>query len=250
MLGLGFALSAFALTAQSLPKLEMVAAPRDLTFWAISAVDENVAWVAANHGTIGRTLDGGKHWSFNQVKGSEALEFRSVYAFDANIAIIANVGSPASVLRTTDGGMNWSTVYKNDAPDAFIDGIDFWNRKEGMVYGDPLNGRMFQITTINAGENWSVKLSLSPVLVDGEASFASSGTGIRCVGENMAVIATGGQVSRLFTSKDKGGVDITYDAGKNWTPLFKDKDFHVVRKSRTGSLVIVAGGRGKLALLK
>ena len=120
MLGLGFALSAFALTAQSLPKLEMVAAPRDLTFWAISAVDENVAWVAANHGTIGRTLDGGKHWSFNQVKGSEALEFRSVYAFDANIAIIANVGSPAFVLRTTDGGMNWSTVYKNDAPDASL----------------------------------------------------------------------------------------------------------------------------------
>jgi hypothetical protein len=33
-------------------------------------------------------------------------------------------------------------------------------------------------------------------------------------------------------------------------PLFEDRDFHVIRKSRTGNLVIVAGSKGKLALLR
>ena len=169
---------------------------------------------------------------------------------------------------------------------------------------------------------------------DGEASFAASGTNIRCAGSREVMIATGGTVSRLwfsddkgaswrsiavpilqgeastgifsfyrknssivvvggnymndslkirhvFTSTDKGktwsapqtptggyrecvemlndrilmavgpaGIDISKDDGKNWSNFSAEKYFHVLRKARKGSLVIAAGGKGKIAIIK
>jgi photosystem II stability/assembly factor-like uncharacterized protein len=41
-------------------------------------------------------------------------------------------------------------------------------------------------------------------LVEGEASFAASGTGIKCFGKKRVIISTGGVVSRLWLSDDKG----------------------------------------------
>src|SRR5258707_4188403 len=111
------------------------------SFRAISVVDNKVAWVGGSKGTIGRTVDGGKNFKFSQVTGFEALDFRSVYAFDSLNVIIANAGSPAHILRTEDGGKNWKQVYRNEIKEAFIDGIDFWNNKNGMIYGDPMNGK-------------------------------------------------------------------------------------------------------------
>ena len=89
-----------------LPKLEVISVNQELTFWAVSAVNDRVAWVSANKGTIARTVDGGKTWVYSQVTGAEKLEFRSVYAFDEASAVIANVGSPAYIFKTDDGGKN------------------------------------------------------------------------------------------------------------------------------------------------
>ncbi len=175
------------------------------SFRALSVIDDKVAWVGGTKGTIGRTLDGGKTFSFKQVGGSEALDFRSVYAFDSLNAIIANAGSPAFIFRTTDGGKNWKEVYRNEAKDAFVDGIDFWNDKKGMIYGDPMNGKMLLITTNDGGMTWTeVPESKRPVLKEGEASFAASGTGIRCFDKKKIAITTGGKISRLWTSNDNG----------------------------------------------
>lgn len=333
----GVILVAFSgpIAAQSLPKLHVVPVKQDLTFWAISAVDDQVAWVSANKGTVARSVDGGKSWTFNQVKGFETREFRSIYAFDEKTAIVANVGSPAHILRTVDGGKSWSTVYENKVAQAFIDGIDFWNDKEGLAYGDPIVSKLLLIRTKDGGKTWTDDHETGqPILAQDEASFASSGTGIRCFGDKHAVIATGGVVSRLFITHDKGnwwastipfmlqgsktggifsvafrnekeaivvggdftdslatdlgrytadggdtwtepsksprgtrwcvefidgstavavgpsGADISFDGGKVWAPLFNDRGYHVVRKSRKGSLVIVAGNKSKLAILK
>lgn len=323
-------LTSFGLRSQTLPRLQPIEVNQGLTFWAISAVDDHVAWISANKGTVGITTNGGGHWNFRQVKGQETREFRSVYAFDEKTAIVANVASPAQILRTIDGGKTWSIVFQHESPDAFIDGIDFWNEREGMIYGDPVDGKMFIMKTEDGGITW--KPVTQPVLAQGEASFASSGTGIRCLDNETVVIATGGIVSRLLTSKDKGknwilsepmlrqesksggifstsfvknlgvvvggdfadslandlarftvdggrswqtprtspkgtrwcvefvsdvkvvavgpsGGDISIDGGKSWTSLFEDADYHVVRKSRNGNLVLVAGSKGKLARL-
>jgi photosystem II stability/assembly factor-like uncharacterized protein len=181
------------------------------SFRGLSVVDDHTAWVSGGSGWIGKTINGAKQWEFKQVSGFEKLDFRSLYAFDAQNAIIANAGSPAHILKTTDGGNSWQVVYQNNHPDAFFDGIDFWNNREGMIYGDPIEGRMLLLITKDGGKTWTeLPNSQRPLLNAGEASFAASGTGIRCSGKSKVIISTGGKFSRLFVSDNKGF---------NWTVL-------------------------------
>jgi len=185
--------------------MTLVPIPTNTTasFRGLSVVDNSVAWVSGSLGTVGKTTDGGKTWAFKQITGYEKLDFRSLYAFDALHAIIANAGSPAYIMRTDDGGETWTTVYTSTHPDAFFDGIDFWNEREGLIYADPIDGRMLLLRTDDGGKTWQ-QVMTAPGLEKGEASFAASGTGIRCTGTKDVLICTGGTVSRLWRSGDGG----------------------------------------------
>jgi photosystem II stability/assembly factor-like uncharacterized protein len=175
------------------------------SFRAASVADDSVAWIAGTNGWIGRTLNGGNSWSYNQVPGFEKLDFRSLYAHDEKNAVIANAGYPANILVTNDGGRSWKTVFILRDSAAFIDGIDFWNRNEGIIYGDPMNSKMFLLRTNDGGNTWIASPDNErPTLNEGEASFAASGTNIKCLGKSTVVIATGGITSRLWKSEDKG----------------------------------------------
>jgi len=186
-------------------KWQKIAVEIKSSFRALSVVDNKVVWIGGSNGWIGRSRNGGKSWSFHQVKNFEELDFRSVYAFDSLKAIIANVGSPAHIFHTLDGGATWQLVYQNDHKDAFIDGLDFWNHKKGMAYGDPIGGAMLLLSTQDEGLTWKeLPENQRPKLKEGEASFAASGTGIRCFNGTKIIITTGGKISRLWTSYDEG----------------------------------------------
>jgi photosystem II stability/assembly factor-like uncharacterized protein len=186
-------------------KWQNVAIDIKSSFRSMSVVDNKVAWIGGSKGWIGRSRDSGKTWAFQQIKGFEELDFRSLFAFDSLTAIVANAGSPAYIFRTTDGGKNWASVYKNESKDAFIDGLDFWNNKKGVAYGDPINGKMLMISTADGGLTWKeFPDNQRPGLKDGEASFAASGTGIRCFAGKKILITTGGKVSRIWASNDEG----------------------------------------------
>lgn len=209
------------------------------SFRGLSVVNDSIAWVSGTHGQIGKSTDGGSTWSFTQVKNFSQSDFRSIYAFNEREAIIANAGAPAYILRTDDGGTTWSVVYQNNDTAAFFDGIDFWNDKQGMIYGDPIKGRMLLLTTPDGGKSWKeLPVKNRPMLQKGEASFAASGTNIHCLKKNKIIIATGGKVSRLFVSDDKG---------KHWsvrnTPILQGQStqgiFSFAYNNKT--LVIVGG---------
>jgi photosystem II stability/assembly factor-like uncharacterized protein len=197
-----FQLLPFLLMGQSY-KLEKVEINVTASFRGLSIADNKIAWLSGSQGWVGRSSDGGNSWQFNQVKGFENSDFRALYAFDDQHAIIANAGTPAHILITSDGGANWKSVYNNPHPDAFFDGIDFWDSKNGIIYGDPIDGKMLMLRTADGGLSWT-EISGAPSLEKGEASFAASGTGIRCTNKSQVMIATGGKVSRLWTSNDKG----------------------------------------------
>jgi photosystem II stability/assembly factor-like uncharacterized protein len=175
------------------------------SFRGLSVVDDKVAWLGGSKGTVGVTTDGGKTWVFKTLEGYETLDFRSVYAFDDKNVVIANAGSPAYILKTSDGGQSWRRVYQNDDKDAFIDGMDFWDAKKGLTYGDPISSKMLLLKTLDGGESWSLLTDAQrPLLKEGEASFAASCTGVRCLKNGRAFILTGGQTSRLWFSDDEG----------------------------------------------
>jgi photosystem II stability/assembly factor-like uncharacterized protein len=209
------------------------------SFRGLSVVNDSVVWVSGSAGWVGRSLNGAVTWEFKQVAGFEKVDFRSLYAFNSQTAIIANAGSPASILLTVNGGESWKTVYTNTHPDAFFDGVDFWNNQQGIMYGDPIDGRMLLVKTLDGGKTWQeFSDDHRPLLNEGEASFAASGTGIRCYDKSLLMISTGGKVSNLYS---------TTNLGKKWNvqspPIIQGESstgiFSIAFRDKRG---IVVGG--------
>lgn len=169
----------------------------------LSVVDHQVAWLSGSAGWVAKTTNG-KDFSWQQLKGYEKIDFRDIEAFSKDEAIIVSAGSPAYILKTLDGGLNWNKVYENRDTAIFLDGMDFWNSKEGIIFGDPIRGQMQILQTKDGGNTWentSAKANIN--LAKGEAAFAASGTTIRTF-KNQVYIATGGVQSNLYVSKNKG----------------------------------------------
>jgi len=178
-------------------------------------VDDNVIWASGTEGVIMRTINN-KDWETFYNPKFTSLDFRDIHAFNENEAIIMSSGKGCELYRTEDGGTNWIKVYENKQEGIFFDGMDFWDDKSGIAFSDPINGKIFLIETKDGGKTWlELKPDNMPKVLDGEAGFAASGTGINCLGKNTVFIATGGgKISRVFKSIDRG---------RNWkvynTPL-------------------------------
>ncbi len=171
----------------------------------LSVISDQVAWVSGSNGQVGKTLDGGKTWEWTQPKGYEKLDFRDIEAFDAQNAVIVNAGSPAYILLTADGGKNWKEVYKNTDSLIFLDGMDFWDRQQGLIFGDPIDNKMQLLKTTDGGLTWNnITSNLKKELTVGEAGFAASGTTIRTQADGKVWIATGGKVSNIYYSANYG----------------------------------------------
>jgi photosystem II stability/assembly factor-like uncharacterized protein len=171
----------------------------------MSIVSDEVAWVSGSNGTIGRTVDGGLNWQWIKPEGYEKLDFRDIEAFDSNKAIVVNAGSPAYILLTNDGGKSWTQTYKNTDSAIFLDGMDFWDEKQGIIFGDPIENRMQLLKTSDGGLSWKdISANLKRNMLSGEAGFAASGTTIRAMGNGKVWIATGGAASNLYYSNNYG----------------------------------------------
>src|SRR5450432_1057738 len=60
----------------------------------IHALGGEVAWASGTHGTVLRTLDSGHTWQTCATPpGAEQLDFRAVWAWDANTAVVMSSGA-------------------------------------------------------------------------------------------------------------------------------------------------------------
>lgn len=174
------------------------------SFRGLSVVDDQTIWVSGSRGTIARSIDGGKTFVYKQLKKYPKSDFRDVEAFDANRAIIMSSGTPALILKTTDGGETWKEVFRKNDSAYFLDAMDFWDEKRGILVGDPINNHFVLLQTTDGGETWQeLDTSKTPVALEGEAVFAASGTSLRCWGKNEYGFVTGGKRSRFLYSKMK-----------------------------------------------
>lgn len=162
-------------------------------------------WFGGSKGWLGHSTDAGKSWLLRQPLGDK-VDFRSLHAFNAQEAVAAVAGQPAAILRTSDGGLSWQEVFKHADSTAFFDGFAFWNAREGVLFGDPLpDGRLLLLHTLDGGQTWqSAADSSRPLFAAGEAAFAASGTALQCVGDSTLALVSGGAVSRLWYSRNRG----------------------------------------------
>lgn len=187
-------------TAQSIKILHK----DSLSFRGLSVVDNKIVWVSGANGTVGRSIDGGNTWKWIVVEGFDKTDFRDIEAFDKNTAVIMGISEPAYILRTTNGGDSWHTVYENYTPGIFLDAMEFWNDMSGIVIGDPINNKFFIGRTFDGGKTWqSIPENNQPVADSGEACFAASGTNIRKLTKSEAVFVTGGLTAHIFIRDQK-----------------------------------------------
>jgi len=199
-----FVLFPFLVFGQSYTFVQLPTGP-STSLRGMSIVSDQVAWVSGSNGAVGKTLDGGLTWQWMKPAGYDKLDFRDIEAFDSNKAIIVNAGSPAFVLMTTDGGKSWKQTYKNLDSAIFLDGMDFWDAKRGIIFGDPIENRMQLLTTMDGGNSWqNISSNLKWNILTGEASFAASGTTIKAMGNGKVWIATGGAASNIYYSNNYG----------------------------------------------
>jgi photosystem II stability/assembly factor-like uncharacterized protein len=207
---------AVSLAAEN-PALQKSNTPENLR--GVSALAHGIAWASGTHGTYLRTTDlrsSGGTWQAAQVPGAEALDFRDVKAFSADLAYLlsAGPGEQSRIYKTTDAGKTWKLQFTNKNPKGFFDCMAFWDRDHGIAVGDPIADNFGKlkfelISTEDGGKNWkAIPPDALPPAIEGEGAFAASGTCIAIQGKKNAWFATGGKVARVFRSTT---------GGKTWT---------------------------------
>jgi photosystem II stability/assembly factor-like uncharacterized protein len=207
LLGIFFALQAY-------PQWRKQASNTEASFRSVCAISNEIVWIGGSKGTFLRTINGGKTWENNQVKGAETLDFRDVHAFDSQTAILMSAGEAekgnAKFYRTADGGNSWKIVYESHQKGIFFDGIDFWDKQSGIAFSDPINGKFFIIKTKDGGNTWQpINSANIPSIQENEGAFAASGTSLVTVGRKNAYFCTGGgEFAQVYK---------TENLGENWS---------------------------------
>ena len=183
--------------------LQTVYKETGISLRGLSVVSDSVVWASGSNGTVVRSIDGGQTWKKLPLAGYERMDFRDIEAFDSSTAVILAIAEPAYVLRTSNGGASWQLVYENHTPGVFLDAMDFRNEQEGIIVGDPIDGKFLITRSIDGGISWTdLPPSQRPTADSGEACFASSGTNIRWNG-GQAMFVSGGTSTHLFKQDKK-----------------------------------------------
>jgi photosystem II stability/assembly factor-like uncharacterized protein len=172
------------------------------SFRGIHAVDSQTVWVSGAAGTYLTTSDGGVTWRAAQIPGAEKLDFRAVWAFDSNNALLLSIGTgdQSRVYQTSDGGAHWKLLFTNPDAKGFFDGIAFWDRNRGIIAGDAVDGRTTVFTTADGGATWQP--ASSPPAIGSEGAFAASNTSLALWGAHDVWLGT--TAARVLHSGDNG----------------------------------------------
>lgn len=150
-----------------------------------------------------RSEDDGFVWQKCTIpQAARSLDFRGVWAWDANHAIVmsSGTGDASRLYETRDGGATWRLLFQNPDPTGFWDGITF-NGNEGLLVGDPVKGRFTVFRTKDLGQHWTrdsePRLASDP---KGEGIFAASNSSVtaRQGGASFVFVTGGASGSRFF----------------------------------------------------
>jgi len=164
-------------------------------FRGLSALNSKSAWFSSDNGQV---------WYFHVDSGwrdcspsnypDRVIMWRDIHAYDENTALILSAGSPALILRTSNGGSTWEEVYRDDHPEIFFDAFDFYGGT-GRAFSDALEKQIGLIETKDSGKTWNAwedsKMALE--VAEKQGGFAASGTCLRMLDEDLGYIVLGGE---------------------------------------------------------
>lgn len=144
----------------------------------IHAVDGEVAWASGSSGTVLRTQNGGQQWQTCPVPpGADKLDFRAVWAWDAEHAMVmsSGPGHQSRLYSTHDGCRSWRLVWTDPDPDGFWDSLQFDGSRFGAILGDPVHGSFTLFATYDGGGHWTrQKDACLQTTEPGQGAFAAS----------------------------------------------------------------------------
>ncbi|HET8638448.1 MAG TPA: hypothetical protein VFL96_16490 [Acidobacteriaceae bacterium] len=178
----------------------------------IHAVGGGVAWASGTNGTVLRTEDGGYMWQRCAMPpDAEKLDFRGIWAWDADTAVImsSGTGDLSRIYKTTDGCAHWKLLFTNPDKDGFWDAIQFYqNPPDGFILGDPVKGHFVLFNGNANGSKWTQEVTLNGLKpLHGEAIFAASNSAFDADVINGFYFGTGGDLGAWFvyeTDNDNG----------------------------------------------
>jgi len=190
----------------------------------LCVLNDSCAWFSGSKGTVIRTTDGGKHFdtisprstntrftdflpyvkqsveNYNQVSDAPISlwrkDYRDIWAKNENEAVIMSAGDSALILKTMDGGKNWTIVYTDFRKDIFLDALEIDSKTGiGMVLGDPINTQKHfaALYTTDFGSSWNNlpigdwNLPLDTL----ESFFAASGTSLVIIDSKVEAADSG-----------------------------------------------------------
>jgi len=183
-----------------------------LSIRAIKPIGVNKVWFAANNGRVG-LIDGDVPKLATIKYEDSLLNFRAISATKEAIFVLS-IESPGVLYKIgfhENEATNIEEVYVEKGAKVFYDAITFWDDKEGIAMGDPIDDCLSIIITRDGGNTWNkVSCDNLPKIEKGEAAFAASNSNIS-VFKNNVWIVTGGKKARVFHSSDRGNTWEVFD---------------------------------------
>lgn len=172
----------------------------------------STGWVIHGLGKLYKTTDGGRTFPLKYSSPNFNF-FRSIGFFDESTGIIGTLTSPNTLLRTTNGGLNWNSVTSSISGTIPLGvcGISIVNQQTAMAVGEYSCPPYFLRTT-DAGANWvsrPLDTSLVRSLVACHFSTADSG------------IVVGGYSRNSNFQLSNSVVLFTSNGGQSFTQVFK-----------------------------
>jgi photosystem II stability/assembly factor-like uncharacterized protein len=207
--------------------------PAFAELFSVRALDGNVVWASGGNGAgtspvVIRTTDGGATWT----DATGNLQSGDLYCVEAVGAASAWVGTGSgAIYATTDGGKSWAVQTYPGTQSPFIDGIRFFDGKNGFALGDPASGqsRYIVLKTTDGGTTWA-HLPAEPAGVSGEAGW------------NNSFCWTDPLHGWFGTNQDK--VWRTTDGGASWTssPTGSPNAYGVAFRDASNGLAVHSNG--------
>ncbi|HEX5234276.1 MAG TPA: hypothetical protein VFW25_02990 [Silvibacterium sp.] len=167
----------------------------------IHSVGGGVAWASGTDGTVLRTEDGGYMWQRCAMPpGAEKLDFRGVWAWDENTAMVmsSGPGEQSRIYKTTDGCSHWTLLFTNPDKGGFWDAFQCFDLNTCYMLGDPVQHEFQLWHTEDGGLHWLLEHGRSPQAESAlQSAFAASNSSLS--------LGVGTVFEPLFGSGGKAG---------------------------------------------